>query len=60
MPKCYNQRCTFKTAKETLMQCHVGCNSIHKSINNGFNHGFNCSSFRKQSIASLMSYDVMC
>jgi len=34
MRKCYNQRCASKTAKETLTQCDVGCNSIHKSINN--------------------------
>jgi len=41
MRKCYNQRCASKTAEETLMQCDVGCNSIHKSINTSFNHGFN-------------------
>jgi len=32
MRKCYNQRCASKTAKETLMQCDVRCNSIHKNI----------------------------
>jgi len=32
MRKCDNQRCVSKTAKETLMQCDVRCNSIHKSI----------------------------
>jgi len=41
MRKCYDQRCASKTAKETLMQCDVRYNSIHKVINNGFNHGFN-------------------
>jgi len=35
MQKCYNQHCASKKAKETLMQCDVGCNSIHKIINNG-------------------------
>ena len=32
MQKCYSQRCASKTAKETLMQCDVRCNSIHKNI----------------------------
>jgi len=41
MRKCYNRRCTSKTAKKTLMQCDIGCNSIHISINNSFNHDFN-------------------